>query len=188
MEHYRTWFGHRMLAPDTAGEFVASEPGPLFYRPARPVTRRDLFEVMRTRYEGVNCPEENGDLKIRTIGTTKQSTCHLLEVRGDLPESMCATAWVTFGNAEHIPFLPVNAAISRVEVPYAVNVRTGNWESLDPGTASAHFRRLAALAENWHKPLLFLNRRYSRRTARNSHYPASFSHEILQISWEPDPT
>ena len=145
--NYRTWFGHRMLAPDTAGEFVASEPGPLFYRPARPVTRRDLFEVMRTRYEGVNCPEENGDLKIRTIGTTKQSTCHLLEVRGDLPESMCATAWVTFGNAEHIPFLPVNAAISRVEVPYAVNVRTGNWESLDPGTASAHFRRLAALAE-----------------------------------------
>lgn len=145
--NYRTWFGHHMLAPETAGEFIAAEPGPLFYRPSMPVTRRDLFEVMRTRYEGINCPEENGDLTIRTIGTTKQSTCHLLEVRSDLPAALCATAWVALGNAEHVPFLPINAAADRVETPYAVNVCTGNFETMDLRTASAHFRRLAALAE-----------------------------------------
>ena len=145
--NYRTWFGRRMLAPETAGEFVATEPGPLFYKPSRKISRRDLFEVMRTRYEGVNCPEENGDKTIRTIGTTKQATCHLMEVRPELPEPLQATMWVTLGNAEHVPFLPYNAAIDRVEIPYKVDVRRGSGDVMDLRTASAHFRRLAALAE-----------------------------------------
>ena len=143
--NYRTWFAHRMLAPETAGAFVAAEPGPLFYAPAKKVSRRDLFEVMRTRYEGVNCPEENGDLSIRTIGTTKQSTCHLIEVRADLPEAMRASMWVAYANAEHAPFLPVNALVDAVEPAFAFDLRTGG--TFDPRLAGCAFRRLCALAE-----------------------------------------
>ena len=145
--NYRTWFGHRTLAPETAGEYVADEPGELFYHPSKKVTRRDLFELMRTRYEGVNSPEETGDLKIRTIGTTKQATCHLLEIRPDLPRPFQATMWVALGNAEHVPFLPYNAALDAVETAYAADIRRGDWDTMDLRTASAHFRRLAALAE-----------------------------------------
>lgn len=45
------------------------------------ISLTDVFELMRTRYEGVNCPDENGDTSVHVIGTTKQMSCHVLQMR-----------------------------------------------------------------------------------------------------------
>ena len=58
---------------------------PLFFRPDRKLAAADMFALMRSRYEGLRSPEETGDKKIRTIGTTKQATCHVLALDERLP-------------------------------------------------------------------------------------------------------
>ena len=144
--NYRTWFGHYAWAPSTAGEYEASKPMPLFFRPDRKLSAADMFALMRSRYEGVRSPEETGDKKIRTIGTTKQATCHVLALDERLPAPYSATAWITLGNAEHIPFLPYSPAASETDEAFSKDQPDPPFR-YDSGMAGNAFRRLGALAE-----------------------------------------
>lgn len=144
--NYRTWFGHRTFAPETAGEYATSKAMPLFFDPARKIGYRDMFELMRSRFEGVNCPEETGNSKIRVIGTTKQSTSHVISLDPSLPEPLRGTVWASMGNCEHTVFMPLNAAITRCDDAFTLD-QTNGWFRYDANIACAAFRRLAALAE-----------------------------------------
>ena len=144
--NYRTWFGHYAWAPSTAGAYEESKPMPLFFRPDRKLSAADMFALMRSRYEGVRSPEETGDKTIRTIGTTKQATCHVLALDGRLPPLYAATAWIALGNAEHSVFLPVSPAIAETDPAFAKDQPDPPFR-YDPEMAGNAFRRLGALAE-----------------------------------------
>ena len=144
--HLRTWYGHRLLAPSSAGEFDVKREYPLFYAPDRKVTLRDMMELMRSRNEGTKfCPEETGNKIFRTIGTTKQSSAHVIEIVPSFPAPLRCTVWAALANCEHSVFMPLNAAVTAVAPAYAAN-QTGkprrDWSI--PGHA---FRRLCALSE-----------------------------------------
>ena len=145
--NYRTWFGHRTLAPETAGAYAVDAPQPLFYSPARKVTLRDFFELQRTRYEGTDHnPEANNLQKVRVIGTTKQASCHVIQVDPRLPAPLAATVWATAASSEHGLFVPLNAAITSTPIAYSQD-QVLPWQQWDPLLAGCCFRRLSALAE-----------------------------------------
>ena len=144
--HIRTWYGHRLLAPSSAGEFDLSRAYPLFYAPDRKVTLLDLMELMRSRNEGTKyCPEDSQDKTHRTIGTTKQSSAHVIEIAPALPTPLRCTIWAALANCEHSVFMPLNAAIDGVASMYEAD-QTGQ-PRRDWSIAGHAFRRLCALSE-----------------------------------------
>ena len=145
--NYRTWFGHRWMAPETAGAYAVDRPMDLFFAPSRKIGYADLFELMRTRYEGTDHnPEANHLQSVRVIGTTKQATSHVLSIDASLPPEFRCTIWVSLGNCEHTVFQPLNASITATDRAYTIDQTTGTFR-YDPQIASMEFRRLAALAE-----------------------------------------
>lgn len=145
--NYRTWFAHEKLAKDPLGEYKTSRRVPFLFTPSHKVTVKELFALSRTRYEGTDWnPEETGKLTSRTIGTTKQMSCHVIQLHPDLPPAFAGTIWVALGNAEHIPYLPMNAAITEVDRAFGADQEKGPYR-FDVQIAGHAFRRLATLAE-----------------------------------------
>lgn len=143
----RTWFGHKLLAPSTAGEYDEKTRNPLFYAPDDTVTLKDIFELTRCRYEGTQwCPEETGDYDtVRVIGIERQANCQVVEVYPDLPAEMCTVTWASPVNAEHSPYIPLSNLISDVYGPY--DYGEGSEGGPDEDLMHFHFKRLAALSE-----------------------------------------
>ncbi len=144
----RTWMGRRRFAPAEAGAYDRMKLLPLFFTPDHKVTLREVQEVMRWRYEGTElCPEQGADKNtVRVVGVGRQSTCHALVLDASLPADRRCTMWVTLSNAEHAPFLPLNAAITALAEGYdAADMHAG--ERFCEAIPSAHYRRLCALAE-----------------------------------------
>lgn len=160
----RTWFGHTVFAPhDKIGDFVVDREYPLFYEPTRKLSKRDMFELMRSRYEGTKyCPEEGGDEGVRVIGTQRQCSSHVLEVDASLPEDRRAMLWLTMTHSEHSPFIPVSAAVTETDPSYRM-VNVGNLTDFSSALASHHFRRLGVLAETDRKFLGAGVREYWRK-------------------------
>ena len=146
--NFRTWFGHRTLSPFTAGTYETSRPMPLFYSPMHKVSIDDLFELMRSRYEGTAmCPDEQKDKsKVRVIGTTKQATSHVITLDPRLPARFAGTVWFSLANAEHSVFLPLNAAVTETDEAFALDDTTKPY-AYNPALAGHAFRRLCTLAE-----------------------------------------
>ena len=145
--NYRTWFGHKTLSPSTAGEYAEGRYMPLFYAPARKIGYRDMFELMRSRYEGTDHnPEENNLQKVRVIGTTKQTTSHVISLDPNLPAPLRGTIWASLANSEHSVFMPLNAAITRCDEAFTLDQKEGPYR-YDARFAGHAFRRLCALAE-----------------------------------------
>lgn len=147
--HLRTWFGHRAFAPSTAGGYATEAELPQFYTPDRRIGLGDIFELMRSRYEGTEwCPETTGRRDVRVIGDEAQVTCHVLEIRDDGPAELACTAWTTPSAGEHSVFLPISAAVTATDPSFARDSAAGAAPcAYDPEIASARFRRLVALAE-----------------------------------------
>ena len=145
--HYRTYFGHRMLAPSTAGAYDPKKPYPLFFdpEPGTKIALTNFFAVMRTRYEGVNCPEENLDVKVRTIGTTSQHSSHVVQLRYDLPERYRGTIWYAPSKAQYSVYLPLNGSIESLVEEFSRDQTEGPYR-YDPQIAGMEFERLYALA------------------------------------------
>lgn len=156
--NFQTWFGHKTFSPSTAGEYETKRPMPLFYTPAHKVSIYDMFELMRSRYEGTEmCPDEGGSPKVRTIGTTKQATSHVISLDHRLPAKFAGTVWFSLANAEHSVFLPMNAAVTETDEAFSQDDVEKPF-SYNPALAGHAFRRLCALAEQ--------NRRFYGRGVR----------------------
>ncbi len=145
--NYRTFWGHNAWAPMAypSNSYLTATHYELFFTPEKKIALTDVFELMRTRYEGVNCPEENEDTTIRVIGTTKQMSCHVLQMRHDLPEVYRCTLWECLAQAEHSTFLPVCMAMK--EIPDAYSRDQELPLEYDPNRAADAFLRLDTLAE-----------------------------------------
>lgn len=142
----RNWYGHKMLAPSTAGEYNLEDRGELFYQPDEPVTLKQAFEVTRARFEGTPyCPDENDDVTwMRVIGVEVQLNIGIAQIYPDLPPEMAIVTWTSNSNAEHGVYLPVSNLITDTAESFKyLPPKMG----MDENLAHYHFKRLAALAE-----------------------------------------
>lgn len=144
---FRTWFGRRLFASGTEGTYDPARRMELVFRPARRVSVRDLEEAMRSRAEGTEwCPDGPNAPATRVIGVTRQCTCHVITLDATLPPERRCTMWVTLANAEHSPFLPLNACQTALAEGFDRGGADSK-EAFHPEFPAAHFRRLGALAE-----------------------------------------
>lgn len=145
-DHYsnmRTWIGHRLLAPSTAGEYKTENYYPFFYSPDKKVSALEVMDVLRNRYEGTKYDAslpENKDLRV--IGVERQSQIHVIQVKDNYPAEISALQWLAFGNAEHSVFLPNFSGINDTYKAYQVDGDAPNYDG-----AYWKFKRICALAE-----------------------------------------
>lgn len=148
--HMRTWYGHKLFAPSTVGDYNETERYDLFFKPDEKLSLSDVFEMTRSRYEGTEYdPDENGRTDMRVIAIERQATCSALEVYPDLPAEMATTNWTTLANAEHSVYLPINTLTNSLSEMFSTT--PDDLEGLnfryDLGFAHTHFKRLCALSE-----------------------------------------
>lgn len=126
----RTWTGHQLLAPSTAGEYDTYTNYPLFFEPDEKVSLQDVFAVFRNRFEGTDyCPDETGSESMRVIGIETQAHVHVLQVYPELPADKACVSWVTLSQAEFAPFLPVSNAVTEVSEAYSTDFGTNTYTS-----------------------------------------------------------
>lgn len=146
----RTWLGHYLLAPSTAGDYSMKTRYDLFYQPDEKVSLADVFELTRARFEGTQWdPEATGRDDIRVIGIERQVNCSAIEIYPDLPAAMSAVTWTTLANAEHSVYLPLNNLITDVAemFDYTPEGFSSDSYGYNLDYAHTHFKRLCALAE-----------------------------------------
>lgn len=144
---FRAWFGRRSFAPGTEGTYDLARRMELLFSPVRKVTVRELEEVIRSRAEGTEwCPDGANAPSTRVIGVTRQCSCHVMTLDAELPPERRCTMWVTLSNAEHSPFLPLNACQTALAEGFDLGGADGK-QTFHPEFPAAHFRRLGALAE-----------------------------------------
>ena len=120
--HMRTWIGHRLLAPSSAGAYRLDSEYPLCFAPDRKVSLQDVMALLRDRYEGTEySPDETGRTDMRVIGTDTALSVHIAQVYPDLPADMCCVTWESTGPALYGVFVPVSSAVLSVSEPYARN-------------------------------------------------------------------
>jgi dipeptidase len=115
----RTWIGHELLAPSTAGEYNTTTKYPLFYQPDELVSVKDVMEIFRNRFEGTEySPDETGRTDIRVIATETQAHVHIIQLFDTLPQEMSCVTWLTLSNAEFAPFIPISSLVSGATEAY----------------------------------------------------------------------
>lgn len=146
----RTWYGHVLMAPSTAGDYNVRTRYDLFYQPDEKVSLSDVFELTRSRFEGTEWnPEDTGRPDIRVIGIERQVNCAAIEVYPQYPAAMSAVTWTCVANAEHSVYLPLSNLITDVAEKYDYTPEgfTSDSYGLNLDYAHTHFKRLCALAE-----------------------------------------
>ena len=144
----RTWGGHRLLAPSTAGEYGTKTKYPHLFIPDKKVSVEDVITVFRDRYEGTPyCPEVNGSGKTRVIATETAYSVHVIQIYDTLPKETAVVTWVCLSNAAYAPFIPLSNYSTKVSPIYGYAEMTDKY---DENTAFSHFKRLNALAAQDH--------------------------------------
>ena len=145
--NYRSYWIHRAWAPSAyADAYETDTYYDLFFEPEHPVAITNVFELMRARYEGSDhSPDEGTNTDIRVIGTTRQQSSHVLQMRHDLPENYRCTLWECLAQAEHSTYLPVCMAVKGHPDAYSRD-QEGDLV-YDPLRAADAFLRLDTLAE-----------------------------------------
>lgn len=150
----RTWYGHLLFAPSTAGEYATQNRYDLFYQPDEKVSLKDVLEMTRSRYEGTEFnPDEYGHIGMRIIGVENQINCNAIEVYDNLPADMACVSWISTANAEHSVYLPVSNLITDTADAFKYVNPIGNDWSVHPrgfcdeNMAHFKFKRLCALSE-----------------------------------------
>lgn len=150
----RTWYGHVLFAPSTAGEYATETRYDFFYQPDEKVSLQDVLEMTRSRYEGTEFdPDANNLIGMRIIGVENQINCNAIEVYDNLPADMACVTWSCMANAEHSVYLPMSNLITDTADAFKyVNPVGSDWTQHPVGNCNeemAHFnfKRLCTLSE-----------------------------------------
>lgn len=140
----RTWMGHTLLAPSTAGgDYRHDTFYPLFYTPDTKVDVLDVMDLYRNRYEGTKYDAAlAGNEARRVIGVERSSQIHIIQVDPTYPAASSAITWLAMGNAEHSVFIPAFSGITDTAPAYQVDGDVYN-----PTGAFWMFKRICTLAE-----------------------------------------
>lgn len=140
----RTWVGHRILSPQTAGEYSDSEFYPLFYKPQNKVSVLDVMDIYRNRYEGTEYdmmkPENEAR---RPIGVTRSSDIHIIQTFDSLPSDTSQLQWLAMGNAPHSVFIPAFSGITDTYKAYQID-----GSRFDSRSMYSAFKRISTTAES----------------------------------------
>lgn len=141
--HLRTWGGHHLLAPSTAGTYSTNMYLPLFYKPDKKVSVADVADVFRYRYEGTKFdPDKNGRDDIRVIATEEQTKTHILQTYKNVAPDMCAVAWYCPNCAEFGDFVPLSNCQTKFADSYTYDQ---SQYKLDENSAATVMKELNAL-------------------------------------------
>ena len=117
----RTWRGHQLLAPSTAGEYSDETFYPLLFEPDKKVSVIDIMKLYGDRLEGTefdkNLPENKWR---RAIGVPNQGNVHIIQTFDQLPDCTCQLQWLAMGNAEHAMFVPAFSGITDTYEKYQI--------------------------------------------------------------------
>ena len=142
----RTWRGHQLLAPSTAGEYSDETFYPLLFEPDKKVSVIDIMKLYGDRLEGTefdkNLPENKSR---RAIGVPNQGNVHIIQTFSELPDCTCQLQWLAMGNAEHAMFVPAFSGITDTYEKYKL-VDTENRKLTD--SFYYQTKRICALAES----------------------------------------
>ncbi len=141
----RTWAGHHLLAPSTAGEYATETKYDLFYSPDKNVSISDVMALFRYRFEGTDfCPDETGKDDVRVIATETTAEAHIIQVYDKLPAEVSAVTWLCMANAEHAVYLPISSLVTGASEAFTKDVLTYGY---DDTAASCIFKQLCTLSE-----------------------------------------
>ena len=141
--HMRTWRGHQLLAPATAGKYNAKKAYPLFFAPEGKVSLAQVMSLFRDRYQGTQYdPDVNGRQDIRVIGEEEQGMVHIIEVYDNVPAEMACVTWLTLSEAAYAPFIPISNAIIDCDRRYSHEVTRFGYDS---SSATMLYKRLNSL-------------------------------------------
>lgn len=150
----RTWYGHLLFAPATAGEYNTSTRYDFFYQPEEKVSLQQILEMTRSRFEGTEFdPDANDWATMRVIGVENQINCNAIEVYDNLPAEACCVTWTCMANAEHSVYLPMSNFITDVSPNFSYTSELGSDPmvhprgGIDEKLAHFNFKRLCTLAE-----------------------------------------
>lgn len=106
----RIWGGRRLLHGETEENPYDTEYT-LLFKPYRKISVKDVMDATRTRYEASKYnPDIPGNKYIRTIATSRQEECHILQIRPDMPLDVACVEWLCLANAEFSPYVPYYAS------------------------------------------------------------------------------
>ncbi|MDO5377438.1 MAG: C69 family dipeptidase [Clostridia bacterium] len=150
----RTWYGHVLFAPSTAGEYATETRYDFFYQPDEKVSLKDVLEMTRSRFEGTEFdPDANDLIGMRIIGVENQINCNAIEVYDNLPADMACVTWSCMANAEHSVYLPMSNLITDTAAAFHYVNPVGSDPaehpvgSCDENMAHFNFKRLCTLSE-----------------------------------------
>lgn len=106
----RIWGGQRLLHGDVKSDPYKTDYT-LLFKPSKKITVEEVMDTTRTRYEGTKYFIDNpGNQYVRSISTSRQEECHILQIRPDLPQSASCLMWLCYSNSEFAPYLPYYAS------------------------------------------------------------------------------
>ena len=144
----RIWGGQRLLHGKVNKNPYDTEYV-LRFEPTEKISVKDVMDASRTRYEGTNYSLDIPANKyIRSISTSRQEECHILQIRPDMPKEMACIQWLCLSNAEFAPYLPYYAtaisdtpSVCKLDAP-DYNEKSMYWASRSLNTLCAQNREL----------------------------------------------
>ena len=141
----RTWRGHQLFAPKTAGSYSNSKFYPLQFTPERKISVIDVMTLFADRYEGTKYDMSvKANQTLRSIGVTNQANVHIVQTFEELPAETCQLQWLAMADAEHATFVPAFSGIANTYKKYQIdNEREGSIND-------SHYylcRKISSLAE-----------------------------------------
>ena len=135
----RTWRGHQLMAPSTAGAYSSTTKYPAFYQPDEKVTTSQAIDIFRDRYEGYKTEAELAEGKTRVIGAEAASQVHVIKVHPVFPAEICCEEWYCDSNAAYAPFVPLSNITTSVSDAYGYILPAYEF---DENSAAHVFKRL----------------------------------------------
>lgn len=105
----RIWGGKRLLHGTVTEDPYKTEYN-LLFKPSQKITIKEVMDVTRTRYEQTKyCLDIPGNKYIRSIATSRQEECHILQIRPNMPQETACVEWLCLANSEFAPYIPYYA-------------------------------------------------------------------------------
>lgn len=139
----RTWMGHKILSPNTVGDYATVHRYPFLYTPSHKVSVLEVMDILRSRFEGTKLDASLPKNKyLRVIGVEEQAQIHAIQIKDSYPQEIGALQWLAFGNVEHSVFIPNFSGITDTYSAYKVDGTKYN-----PKGAYWKYKRICGLAK-----------------------------------------
>lgn len=138
----REWGAQKLLTPSLKQK-ATEKRYPLFLKPDKKLTAKDVMKVLRYQYEDTKYDYQLAENKDeRTIGVDRTMESHIIQMRQDMPVELNGVMWLAMANPEYSTYIPFYAGMT--ETPASYKKGTNKY---DPESAYWSFRGAAALAQ-----------------------------------------